>query len=288
MFCENAHAKENGEGSASDKFSVSFNDEQQRILGCPHYRLKAKVLAPCCNRWVACRFCHDDTSQHSMDRFSVERMKCMLCFEEQTIGQTCVKCRQVMGRYYCDSCRLIDDDESKDVYHCDQCGICRRGKQSQFYHCAVCDACVSVCARTSHGCKEMRLRCNCPICGHGLFESTSNIIQPRCEHLMHEDCLNEYIGYSYKCPICSRSLCDTRSIFETIECYLKCSTMPAEYKNTLSHIFCNDCQQRSFTRYHFLYHKCQHCSSFNTAVLSTSNASDSSIPPSPASDAASI
>ncbi|KAJ1672130.1 hypothetical protein GGF38_000280 [Coemansia sp. RSA 25] len=56
-------------------FCVSYNNEEQRILGCSHYQLKAKLLAPCCNQWVPCRFCHDEDRQHAMDRFAVSRMK---------------------------------------------------------------------------------------------------------------------------------------------------------------------------------------------------------------------
>ncbi|KAJ2050380.1 hypothetical protein H4S04_002637 [Coemansia sp. S16] len=46
--------------------------------------------------------------------------------------------------------------------------------------------------------------------------------------------------HSYKCPVCSASLCDTRDIFDSIECYLRLSVMPLEYKDKMSLIFCND------------------------------------------------
>jgi hypothetical protein len=45
--------------------------------------------------------------------------------------------------------------------------------------------------------------------------------------------------------------------------------MPAEYQDFWSIVLCNDCEKKSKTRYHFLYHKCQECSSYNTKLLQT-------------------
>ncbi|KAJ1998767.1 hypothetical protein H4R26_005334, partial [Coemansia thaxteri] len=230
---------------ASSAFCVSYSDKAQKILGCPHYRRKAKLLAPCCNEWVSCRFCHDESKQHTLNRFDVERMRCMRCLKEQPIGRRCVGCRLEMGRYYCHTCRLIDDGPDKHIFHCDRCGICLSGRRSDYYHCDVCDACVAVDARKKHSCKEKRLQCTCPICGEQLAGSALNIVQPSCEHLVHESCLNKHLEHSYKCPVCMASLCDTQSIFESIDCYMRLSVMPLEYKDKLSLVFCNDCHNRS-------------------------------------------
>ncbi|KAJ2812006.1 hypothetical protein FBU31_007665, partial [Coemansia sp. 'formosensis'] len=53
--------------------------------------------------------------------------------------------------------------------------------------------------------------------------------------------------HSYKCPVCSASLCDTKAIFESIDCYMRFSVMPVEYQDKMSLVFCNDCRQRSVT-----------------------------------------
>lgn len=45
--------------------------------------------------------------------------------------------------------------------------------------------------------------------------------------------------------------------------------MPPEYENFWSIVLCNDCEQKSRTKYHFLYHKCQSCHSYNTKILQT-------------------
>ncbi|KAJ2788416.1 hypothetical protein GGI18_002966 [Coemansia linderi] len=267
----NTGAKSIGECSDAPQveFNKSYHDEKREILGCAHYQLKAKLLAPCCNQWVTCRFCHDESRQHAMDRFAVTRMKCMLCSKEQPVGQRCSGCHEDMGRYYCQICRLIDDGPDKHIFHCEQCGICLSGRRSDYYHCSVCDACVAVDARERHSCKEKRLQCTCPICDEWLSDSVLSIVQPECQHLMHESCLSKHMEHSYKCPVCSASLCDTRAIFDSIECYMRFSVMPLEYQGQMSLVFCNDCHQRSVTKFHFLYHKCQACCSYNTAMLST-------------------
>ncbi|KAI9468704.1 zinc-ribbon-domain-containing protein [Coemansia mojavensis] len=249
----------------------TYHDKEQQILGCPHYQVKAKVLAQCCSVWVPCRFCHNDMQDHSMDRFAVEQMKCMLCLEEQPLGQQCQKCKATMARYFCIKCRLLDDGPGKKVFHCDQCGICRSGSSEEFFHCKGCDACVATEYRDSHGCREHILHVDCPICGEDLSDSTQTIVQIACEHLIHESCLQQNLKYSYKCPLCSASLCNMDALFGAIERYLQVSSMPHKYQNRTSRIFCNDCRQRSAAKFHFMYHKCGQCSSFNTVVVGVSS-----------------
>ena len=38
--------------------------------------------------------------------------------------------------------------------------------------------------------------------------------------------------------------------------------------DSVSWVLCNDCEQKSFAKHHFLYHKCV-CGSYNTRVLKT-------------------
>lgn len=52
--------------------------------------------------------------------------------------------------------------------------------------------------------------------------------------------------------------------------------MPPEYAKYISHIFCNDCEKKSTAKYHFFYHKCVHCGSYNTTVLRTENTEEQS------------
>lgn len=59
--------------------------------------------------------------------------------------------------------------------------------------------------------------------------------------------------------------------FARLDWELERQSMPAEYAKYISHVFCNDCELRSPAKYHFFYHKCAHCSSYNTTVLRTEN-----------------
>lgn len=59
--------------------------------------------------------------------------------------------------------------------------------------------------------------------------------------------------------------------FNRLDKDLERQPMPAEYEKFISHIFCNDCEEKTPAKYHFFYHKCGHCGSFNTTVLKTEN-----------------
>ena len=49
-----------------------------------------------------------------------------------------------------------------------------------------------------------------------------------------------------------------------IEEHISNHQMPLEFQNTISYNYCNDCQKKSYSKYHFLYNKCHHCNGFNT------------------------
>lgn len=59
--------------------------------------------------------------------------------------------------------------------------------------------------------------------------------------------------------------------FNRLDKDLERQPMPAEYEKYISHIFCNDCEKKTPAKYHFFYHKCGSCGSFNTTVLKTEN-----------------
>lgn len=52
---------------------------------------------------------------------------------------------------------------------------------------------------------------------------------------------------------------------------MKTQKMPDEFLNVRAQILCNDCEQKSVTAFHFVYHKCQValCGSYNTKLLRT-------------------
>ena len=109
-------------------------------LGCAHYKRNIKLQCFACSRWYPCRFCHDAIEDHNLNRRETKRMLCMLCGCAQPAGHICVLCGNSAAYYYCDVCKLWDDDSEKRIYHCPDCGICRLGEGlgRSHLHCKVC------------------------------------------------------------------------------------------------------------------------------------------------------
>ncbi|KAL0694854.1 hypothetical protein Bca4012_062034 [Brassica carinata] len=98
------------------------------------------------------------------------------------------------------------------------------------------------------------------------------IIQPLvkalpCGHVMHSTCFQEYTCSHYTCPICSKSLGDMQVYFRMLDALLAEQKMPDEYLNQTQVILCNDCGRKGNAPYHWLYHKCSSCASYNTRLL---------------------
>ena len=125
----------------------SETEDDFQFFGCEHYRRNVKLQCSACNRWYTCRFCHDRTEDHPLNRRETKNMLCMLCGRAQAAGEICVSCGEPAARYYCGVCKLWDDDNAKSIYHCNDCGICRvgQGLGKDFIHCKVCSpvSCLS-------------------------------------------------------------------------------------------------------------------------------------------------
>lgn len=244
-------------------------------FGCVHYRRACKLRAPCCGRLYPCRLCHDQAlTDHAMDRYAVAEICCMRCGELQPPARTCRNphCRHVFSAYYCDICRLYDDDVGKAIYHCPYCNVCRLGKGLgiDFRHCMTCNACVSLAVPPErHKCIEQALQRDCPVCSEPLFTSTTHYKVLSCGHSMHRQCYNAYRQTAYTCPICKKSMEDMSSHFAGLDLLLQAYPMPPEFATWRSDVLCQDCGEESRNiPYHFLYHKCANgCGSYNTRVL---------------------
>jgi hypothetical protein len=105
----------------------------------------------------------------------------MLCLTLQPAAQDCNNCGERVARYYCDKCKLWDDDPKKAIYHCDDCGICRQGNGlgKDFFHCKKCNICLNI-TMQNHKCIERNLESDCPICGEYMFTSTTTVIFMVC------------------------------------------------------------------------------------------------------------
>ncbi|KAF9126843.1 hypothetical protein BGX30_015069 [Mortierella sp. GBA39] len=258
------------EATEEDLKKTYYNMDQNQ-LGCKHYRRGCKLKANCCGMWFNCRFCHDDDSDHTIVRSETKMMLCMHCQTIQEAAQNCSSCKARMAVYYCDTCKLWDDDPKKHIYHCDDCGICRigQGLGRDYFHCKKCNVCMNIQLQDNHKCIERNLECDCPICGEYMFTSTSTVIFMPCGHCIHSRCHEDYIKTSYQCPTCWKSLGDMSAYYSKIDSLLAEQTMPPDYANIFSIVLCNDCEIKSEVPYHFLYHRCDKCRGYNTKVLET-------------------
>lgn len=260
---------ESSNGDDSLGCSPSYRDPEKTIFGCEHYKRNCKLRALCCAKLFTCRFCHDKVSDHSMDRKATSEMMCMHCCKIQPVGPICTtpSCNGLlMAQYYCNICKFFDDERS--VYHCPFCNLCRVGKGlgSDFFHCMTCNCCLSV-KLVDHKCREKGLETNCPICCDFLFTSSASVRALPCGHFMHSACFQAYTCSNYICPICSKSLGDMAVYFGMLDALLASEQLPEEYRDHCQDILCNDCGRKGTARFHWLYHKCGSCGSYNTRVI---------------------
>ncbi|EEY16908.1 RING finger and CHY zinc finger domain-containing protein [Verticillium alfalfae VaMs.102] len=246
---------------------------QPQQLGCQHYARNVKLQCSTCDRWYTCRFCHDAAEKHALIRKDTRNMLCMVCACPQKAGEACVNCGEVSAHYYCNICKLWDNNPNKSIYHCSDCGICRRGRGlgKDFFHCKKCCACISISIQDSHKCIERSTDCDCPICGEYMFTSPRPVVFMVCGHSIHAKCYDQHMQSSYKCPICNRSLLNMQSQFRQLELSILSQPMPLELRNTRAVILCNDCSGKSTVPYHWLGLKCAICNSYNTAQIRLEN-----------------
>lgn len=118
---------------------VDTEELDEDCLGCQHYKRNIKLQCYTCKKWYTCRFCHDEVERHHLIRHKTENMLCMLCGHAQPAAQWCRECGEQAAQYYCNFCKLWDNDTKKSIYHCNDCGICRigQGLGKDFFHCKV-------------------------------------------------------------------------------------------------------------------------------------------------------
>lgn len=248
----------------------SYFDAAKGILGCKHYQTNCKLECPICRKWFACPFCHDEViKSHKLPRKLTTHFLCMYCNTPQNPSQFCVHCNREFGRYYCDKCKLVDNDPMKHIYHCDKCGICRLGLglNKDYFHCDKCNACISIALKERHVCVENSTHSNCPICDEYMFNSNKTVVLMACGHPIHQACFDEYTKHSYKCPLCSKTIVNMESQFRILDKEIDKTVMPGELRNWVAVIKCIDCEGRSKVPYHYLGLRCNHCGSYNTMQL---------------------
>jgi zinc finger protein-like protein len=249
----------------------TYADASAGVLGCRHYRRAARLVAPCCGKVFTCRLCHDDVSDHRLDRYAVREMECMHCGERQPVGSSCRHCSASLASYYCGICHLFDDEPGRSIYHCPFCNVCRRGKGLgvDFFHCMQCNSCMSLSLFDAHTCRERAMEANCPVCREYLFDSAAPIKELPCGHFLHSSCFAEYARYAYTCPICCKSIGNMGTYFQMLDSLLASErgALPPGYAGRTQDVMCHDCGRAGSAPFHFVYHACPHCRSYNTRLL---------------------
>ncbi|CEP60865.1 RING finger and CHY zinc finger domain-containing protein LALA0_S02e01398g [Lachancea lanzarotensis] len=246
-------------------------------FGCPHYMRNCKLQCRICRHWYTCRFCHDDSPEvrnsanpHLLERSKTEYIMCMRCQHVQEPNKYCQNCDEEMALYYCDVCKLFDNDETKDIYHCDKCGICRLGLGLgiDYFHCDGCQACLSIELQGNHKCIERATMSSCPICGDFMFTSTKPVVyMSPCGHAIHQHCFDEYTNHSYKCPTCQVSILNMDAQFRVLDKEIEEQPLPSPYCDWICYVSCNDCKAKSTCKYHILGLRCDNCMSYNTTQI---------------------
>lgn len=248
----------------------SYHNKARGIMGCSHYQRNCKLECPTCLRWFPCRFCHDQVSDHKMERAAVRHVLCMYCNTPQFPDSAyCVNCSEELAIYFCSKCVLYDNDPAKDIYHCDKCGICRLGLglSKDYFHCDVCNICLSIDLKAHHRCVANTTHCNCPICNEYLFTSVSKVVFMKCGHLIHQACYDEMIKHSYKCPVCKKTVVNAETQFRILDQEIRQLPLPPPYNMWRCIISCNDCKGKCNCAYHVMGLKCTYCHSYNTTQL---------------------
>jgi len=196
------------------------------FYGCKHYKRKCLLQAPCCKKFYVCRVCHDENENHTIDRFAVRTIQCMLCGELQPPGRMCQnkKCRDLthptrrtfFAQYHCKVCNLFDDS-GRALYHCEHCGLCRVGSPHSNIHCHTCNICWNLSGFTHHTCKPDILKENCPVCEEYLQVSRKTTYILECGHCFHSDCLGKYYQDYLGCHRCLKPMQDLQMGSDTIK-----------------------------------------------------------------------
>ena len=244
---------------------------------CNHYQRPVFILAECCKKWFKCHICHNENSDHEMDRYKINKVKCSSCLTIQNVSDRCenIDCKysKQFTSYFCSLCKLYSDDPNKHIYHCNKCGICRLGKLDDYFHCEKCNACLNINMKDDHQCFPDKYDKECPVCQCNLFNSQTPVINfKNCVHAMCNECYQQYIKNEFVCPLCKKSLHDMTKLWENIDKLVPTLIMPEEFAQTTADVLCFDCLGKSIgAKYHFQYHKCVHCGSYNTTVTKRYN-----------------
>ncbi|CAK9182822.1 unnamed protein product [Ilex paraguariensis] len=235
---------------------LEFFDKDESLMelgygnfGCTHYRRRCKIRAPCCDEVFDCKHCHNEAKntleidplrRHDIPRHEVTKVICSLCSTEQDVQQYCISCGVCMGKFQKANTTATNVEYAE-----------LEARTISFIATNVClgpGCCYSKSIKDTHHCVERAMHHNCPVCFEYLFETRKEITVLRCGHPIHLECVQEMEQhYRYKCPVCSKSICDMSKLWEKLDQEVAATPMPERYQNKMvsnaNHVvlspFCN-------------------------------------------------
>jgi len=232
---------------------------------CPHYRTGCRIFAECCRQFFLCRLCHNETEDHEIDRYAIQKIQCKKCKHIQEKSNHCADCQERFADHYCNKCNVWCADP---IYHCDKCNICYKSSAEERHHCDHCNLCFYPDAK-NHTCpkylrKETMMNEECPLCFEKLYYTPRSPSFLNCGHCIHSKCLEEMLNHGHvSCPICKRLMVDVN--WEFLDRLI--AENPYDSDRQVD-ILCNDCLAKSTMGFHPYGHKCIACKSYNTTVVS--------------------
>lgn len=177
------------------------------VRGCQHYCRNFKLVSTCCRRLIDdCKICHDQISDHALDKFKTEEVYCPECRTFQPVAEACATAGcpgNAPPKYFCSACRLWED-APRPIYHCEECGFCRVGKRENFRHCSKCSMCITNESWAGHNCKPEQTKNACPVCKKSgpMWNGHALVTFLPCGDAMHLSCAQQLRNEGKRCPIC--------------------------------------------------------------------------------------
>lgn len=225
------------------------------------------IYAKCCNKFYSSYNKHNELNDHIIKVKNITKIKCGKCNNIQNMSNVCHNCNHKFSEYYCEKCKFLS---KKEITHCDKCNKCYISNGKEMKHCDTCKRCFTITNYEKHNC-YMNENDICQICQDGFKSINDSYYILDCNHKIHKSCMHDYKKFCYKnkkiwnCSICRKSINkdkDTKRIENVIG---------DDYENTdrKSNIMCYDCYGESAVIYHYKYHKCNLCNSYNTNKLNS-------------------
>jgi len=221
-------------------------------------------ISKCCNKEYCCKICHDLTETHELNGLFT-KIKCKQCGNQQSYDfygkNKCKNCELNLNcRYSCLKCHIVTN--KKNYTHCSKCNKCYNYKSNNIIH--INNMCFIKDDLKNNG--KINLKEDCSIC-FSKFENKLDVLkQLKCGHVLHNCCYEELIKTSYKCPICCKTILNMSEEFNILKKEINNTELSDLYREKLS-IYCNDCEKKSDTYFHYKGNMCMYCNSFNTKKI---------------------